>query len=340
MLVAGTRPECIKLAPVHYELKKRKIKHAFVHSGQHYDRRLTFDIINELNLDVHCTSPILEEKPTKQLARLMQRIDKLVNFYKANIVVMQGDTNTTLAGALVARKRNLTLYHVEAGLRSWDWRQPEEHNRRIVDHIADVNFTPTSYTKRILKEEGITNGIRTGNTVIDLALRYKDTVVAQPEDFGYLTLHRAETVDNEERLSILLQTLGKLPYNFMWPLHPRTKKRINQFNLSIPGNISICEPVSYLQSLMLLKSCKFVATDSGGLVEEATVFNKPVVILREYTDRPEAISAKQASLVGKFTEERIKVAFGIVNKTIPKASPFGDGHAAERICDEIIRRET
>ena len=340
MLVAGTRPECIKLAPVHYELKKRKIKHAFVHSGQHYDRRLTFDIINELNLDVHCTSPILEEKPTKQLARLMQRIDKLVNFYKANIVVMQGDTNTTLAGALVARKKNLTLYHVEAGLRSYDWRQPEEHNRRIVDHIADVNFTPTSYTKRILKEEGITNGIRTGNTVIDLALRYKDTVVAQPEDFGYLTLHRAETVDSKERLSILLQTLGKLPYNFMWPLHPRTKKRINQFNLSIPGNISICEPVSYLQSLMLLKSCKFVATDSGGLVEEATVFNKPVVILREYTDRPEALDSYHATLVKKFSKKWINAAFWIVNQTIPKANPFGDGHAAEKICDKITRRET
>jgi len=270
----------------------------------------------------------------------MQRIDKLVNFYKANIVVMQGDTNTTLAGALVARKRNLTLYHVEAGLRSYDWKQPEEHNRRIVDHIADVNFAPTTVNLTSLYDEGIYNGIVTGNTVIDLALRYKDTIEGKLENFGYLTLHRAETVDSQERLSVLLQTLGKLPYNFMWPLHPRTRKRIAQFSLDIPRNISVCEPVSYLQSLMLLKSCKFVSTDSGGLVEEATVFNKPVVILREYTDRPEAISAKQASLVEEFTEARIKVAFGIVNKTIPKASPFGDGHAAERICDEIIRRET
>jgi len=340
MLVAGTRPECIKLAPVHYELRKRKIKHAFVHSGQHYDRKLTFDIINELKLDIHCTSPVLEENPVMQLARLMRRINKLVDFYKANTIVVQGDTNTTLAGALVARKRNLTLYHVEAGLRSYDWRQPEEHNRRIVDHIADVNFAPTTVNLTSLYDEGIYNGIVTGNTVIDLALRYKDTIEGKLENFGYLTLHRAETVDSQERLSVLLQTLGKLPYNFMWPLHPRTRKRIAQFSLDIPRNISVCEPVSYLQSLMLLKSCKFVSTDSGGLVEEATVFNKPVVILREYTDRPEAISAKQASLVEEFTEARIKVAFGIVNRTIPKASPFGDGHAAERICDKITRRET
>lgn len=340
-IIAGTRPELIKLAPVIYQLQKEGTDYRLILSGQHYDYEMLYVFIEDFDLKNLVISPPAESIDfAHKFSLLTIKLSRLV---MADKVVVQGDTDTALAGALVARKNHNTLYHVEAGLRSHNWKQPEEHNRRIIDRISDVLFAPTDYAKKNLIREGIHPEKQriyvTGNTVIDAIkiVESKLKPVDVPEGFVYFTMHRAETVDNRKMLGTVLTTLKHIDEQLVWPLHPRTRRRINGFNLKIPKNVTVIKPVSYLESLWLLKNCKFVMTDSGGLVEEATYFRKFTLILRKYNDRPEACDYGYAAMTFLDPEKIIAYARLAPQMEVPRGpSPYGDGRAAERIVRCIL----
>jgi len=334
LLFAGTRPEIIKLAPVVWELKKQRVPFRFVVSGQHYNVELVDWFLKDCKLsDIVRLSSVKEEDPVKQLRTLISRVSAAIRVYKPSVVVVHGDTNTTLAAALSARKYSLKLCHVEAGLRSYDWRQPEEHNRIVVDHISDELFIPTVRNLMNLTSERVSGTLHlTGNPIVEAVKEFsKYTENPVYSEYVYLTLHRAETVDNESEFRSVISAIGKSEQLCVWPIHPRAEKRLAQFNIALPKNIITIKPVNYVESLSLLKYCKFVATDSGGLVEEATVLQKPVVILRKFNDRPEAVSEGFATMT--YLEEHYIIKhFELAEcRTVPKKSPYGDGKASKRI---------
>jgi UDP-N-acetylglucosamine 2-epimerase (non-hydrolysing) len=267
-------------------------------------------------------------------------------------VLIQGDTNTVLAAGICSLKSNLPISHVESGLRSNDWRMPEEHNRITVDHLSELLFAPTQNTKSNLISEKVHGKIFvTGNTVIDAINIYskisknKSQLTIPSSDFILLTLHRAENVDNKKILSSIIKGLINSNENIIFPIHPRTKKRLHEFGLynklSQNKNIHLLDSVSYFDILELMKNCSFIVTDSGGIQEEATspVIRKKVLVVRKTTDRPEAVETKMAEIIGLNEKNILKS----IKKTMknPKlhsrATPYGKGDASEKII-KVLKR--
>ena len=352
LLVVGTRPEIIKMAPIIIGLEKAGIEYLFVHTGQHYDYEMSRVFIEELGLpEPHISFSLENYNSVSQIGEIMIKLERTIagTGYRLSIALVQGDTNSTLASGLTALKLGLKLGHVEAGLRSYDWRMPEEHNRRVVDHISNYLFAPTEIAKKNLLEEQVWGEIYvTGNTVIDAIDMYLNKVgeiehqiMSQIKfaEFGLVTFHRAENVDNPYTLRDFVRILQRSPLPLVFPVHPRTKRRLLEQGLweeitSIP-HIQLLPPIGYFELLALLKNCKVVLTDSGGLQEEAThpAILKPVLVLRTSTERPEAVYAGFAKVVGTNPVVVLRELKRILSEDIklPKASPFGDGKASERI---------
>jgi UDP-N-acetylglucosamine 2-epimerase (non-hydrolysing) len=284
----------------------------------------------------------------------MTKLEAPLRSRKDNIVIIQGDTNSVLAAALTAVKLHVPIAHVESGLRSYDWRMPEEHNRRMVDHISDLLFAPTKESEKNLLNEGIYGKIYvTGNTVIDavnqhLPLAEKTSPVLQQIKFSeYIlaTFHRSENVDSPKILNNIIQGLIKSSLPIVISLHPRTKKKLISYGffekLKSAKNIQILPPVGYLDFLLLLKKSKFIVTDSGGIQEEATcpLIAKRVLILRISTERPEALGSKFTKLVELQSQSITKHMLLEWDDGKPKkllSSPYGDGTSSEKIV-EIVR---
>jgi UDP-N-acetylglucosamine 2-epimerase (non-hydrolysing) len=269
--------------------------------------------------------------------------------------LVEGDTNGVLATSLAAVKLSLPVGHVEAGLRSFDLRMPEEHNRRLTDHVAAYLFAPTETAENNLKKENVWGKIfLTGNTVIDAVIQHlpiaeKKSRILQKVDFrkfALATAHRAENVDDIRVLKNIMEAFAEAPVPVVCPMHPRTRKRLRQNKIyngyRESNNIQILPPLGYLDFLVLMKHCQMLVTDSGGIQEEATAPNirKPVLVIRLSTERPEAVKAGFADVVG--VEKR-----GILNameatlkhpRQLPQTSPYGDGDAGERITG-IIKNE-
>lgn len=348
-IVTGTRPEIIKVAPIIREFQKQKIAFNFIHTGQHYDYNMSLQFIKELNLPNPDHSFVLEnKKPTTQIAEMMTKLDKTLNNIKTKLLLIQGDTNTMLAAALTGIKLGLKVGHVEAGLRSYDWRMPEEHNRRMVDHISDILFAPTKIAERNLIEERVHGKVYvTGNTVIDavnqnmpLAEKYSNIMQSIIfKKFSLATFHRAENVDDPETLKGVVDAFIDSPIPIVFPAHPRTIKRLKQQQLleklKNAENVKLISPLGYFDFLVLMKNCEIILTDSGGLQEEATApcIRKPVLVLRLSTERPEAVEAGFAKVVGVNKNNILKALNDSLDKsqTLPLTSPFGDGRASEKI---------
>ncbi|MEM3824416.1 MAG: UDP-N-acetylglucosamine 2-epimerase (non-hydrolyzing), partial [Candidatus Bathyarchaeia archaeon] len=266
-----------------------------------------------------------------------------------------GDTNTVLAAAIVALKNRMKIGHVEAGLRSFDWRMPEEHNRRMADHISDLLFAPTEMAKQNLEEERVWGKIFVvGNTVIDALGMYFNKILEVERnimervkfgEYALVTFHRSENVDDPLTLRNFVEILQRSIIPIVFPIHPRTKKRLYEHGLlskveSIK-KVQLLTPLGYFEFLALMKNAKLIMTDSGGIQEEATYprIKKPVLVLRNSTERPEAVTAGFAKVVGLIpsvvlTELEKVLSSGI---RLPDVSPFGDGNAARRIVDKIIK---
>jgi UDP-N-acetylglucosamine 2-epimerase (non-hydrolysing) len=356
MIVVGTRPEVIKMAPVIRALEKHRQPFIFVHSGQHYDYNLSLQFIEELGLPKPDYSlKVRERSPAAQTGRMMITVEKVVKKENPGLMLIEGDTNTMLAAALAGFKQNVPVGHVEAGLRSYDFRMPEEHNRRMVDHASTYLFAPTKKAKQNLVGENVWGKIYvTGNSVIDALLQHvplaerKSKIKEQVrfKDYALATAHRMENVDNPRVLKNFLEAFTESPVPVVFSVHPRTKKKLHQWKmwreLSSSENVQTLPPLGYFDFLLLMKNCKLILTDSGGLQEEATApsIRKPVIVLRMSTERPEAVEAGFAKVVGTEKDSILTAITEILKKKVklPEKSPFGDGDAGEKIA-QIVEGE-
>ncbi|MEM4488854.1 MAG: UDP-N-acetylglucosamine 2-epimerase (non-hydrolyzing) [Desulfurococcaceae archaeon] len=352
----GTRPEIIKMAPIIGELERRGVEFIYVHTGQHYDYEMSRRFIEELKLpNPHVEFKLENSSPAAQIGEIMIRIEKALEAHrrKPGVTIVQGDTNSVLATALTSLRLGIRIGHIEAGLRSYDWRMPEEHNRRMVDHISDYLFAPTELNKRNLEEEKVLGQIYvTGNTVIDALETYFDKILdvetnvmsqVKFDEYVLVTFHRAENVDDPKNLKNFIEILKKTPIPVVYPIHPRTRKRLEEYGLlttlSNLEHAQILPPQGYFEFLALLKNSKLVMTDSGGIQEEATHprIRKPVLVLRNSTERPEAVRAGFARIVGLNPSVVLAELEKVLSHPpeLPSESPFGDGKAAERIVDAV-----
>jgi UDP-N-acetylglucosamine 2-epimerase (non-hydrolysing) len=355
VVVAGTRPEIIKMAPIIRGLNKTKLPALFVNCGQHYDYNMSQQFIENLELQAPDYSLKIESSsPGAQTAEIMMKTDQLLEKINPSILLVEGDTNSVLSAALAANKRVITIGHVEAGLRSFDLRMPEEHNRRLTDHISDYLFAPTQRAKANLMRENVWGKIYlTGNTAIDAVIQHlpiakkKSKIMERIpfKTFILVTAHRAENVDDGEFLESLIEVFSKSPLPIVYPMHPRTKKRLQENNrllhMEKMKNILILPPLGYLDFLVLMKKCSLVITDSGGIQEEATApgIKKRVLVIRLSTERQEGVEAGFAKVVGINKINILTAINEAINKKekMPSASPFGDGTAAIKIV-EIIKK--
>jgi UDP-N-acetylglucosamine 2-epimerase (non-hydrolysing) len=354
-IVVGTRPEIIKIAPIIRAFQNRSLDFRLIHTGQHYDYELSKLFIQELELPVPDYSfRLRESKPAAQIGEMMIKLGRALRRIDPKLLIIQGDTNSMLASALTGVKLSLPLGHVEAGLRSYDWQMPEEHNRRMVDHVSDFLFAPTNFAKRNLENEKVHGKIFvTGNTVIDAVKQYmpvasKKSVIMEKvkmEEYALVTFHRSENVDNPAVLGNIVRALTEMPIHAVFPVHPRTSKRLRQYKLlgklSSSKSIQLLPPIGYFDFLMLMKNCKIILTDSGGLQEEATApwIRKPVLVLKASTERPEAVESGFARVVGVEKRKILKELKKILEEPpkLPDTSPFGDGNAGVRIA-EIVEK--
>lgn len=350
-VVLGTRPEIIKMSPVIRECRNRGLDYFVLHTGQHYSYEMDKVFFEELelsqpkyNLDVGSASH------AEQTGRIMTGVEKVLAKEKPDVVLVQGDTNTVVAGALAASKMHNKVGHVEAGLRSFDRNMPEEINRIVADHISDYLFAPTETARDNLAKEGLpTDKISiTGNTIVDSV--YQNRVIAEKKvnilkslglkSKGYFlaTVHRAENVDNREQLSEILTSLTRIHEEFsipvLFPVHPRTRKMIERFRIELNG-INVIDPIGYLDFLQLEANAKLVLTDSGGVQEETCILGVPCITLRDNTERPETIEVGSNILVGAKSDiiiDRVRYMLGRGNGW---KNPFGDGHAGRKIASLI-----
>jgi len=354
--VVGTRPEIIKMAPILRRLDELGVEYRFIHTGQHYDYNMSLLFVKQLELRPPDRSFELEaSKPAAQIGEMMLKLEAAIGDLKSATVVIQGDTNTMLAAGLTAVKAGHTLAHVEAGLRSYDWRMPEEHNRRMIDHVSDILFAPTQLAARnLLEEQAWGEVLVTGNTVIDAIDLYIDRVEEaeervldglEPGGYVLATFHRKENVDDPKTLRDIVRALTSTPAPTVIPLHPRTRSRLEEqgllYKLAQHPRITLLPPQGYFEFLALMRNAAVILTDSGGVQEEAThpKIRKPVLIMRTSTERPEAIRAGFARLVGTTPHVILAELENILENPpkLPSESPFGDGRAAHRIVERLTR---
>jgi len=351
-IVIGTRPEIIKMAPIIRELEKRKLKYFIIHSGQHYSYNLDRIFFEQLNLPKPTHKlEVGSKSPGEQTANIIAKATKILQKIKPSIVLVEGDTNTVLAGAIAARKLNIPLGHVEAGLRSYDPIMPEEWNRKLADHCSDYLFAPTRNSRKNLLSEGISKNkiFVTGNTIVDSVYYNVRIAKKKPElfeelnlkskEFFLVSLHRQENVDDVKRFKSLVKSLTLLEQKYrlpiVFPIHPRAKKMARKFKLNF-GNIILIEPIDYLSFLFLEKNAKVVLTDSGGVQEETCILKVPCVTLRYNTERPETLTVGSNVIAGTTPTKILSCVNKMMGKKQSWKNPFGDGKAAKKIVKILI----
>ncbi|CAD5244028.1 non-hydrolyzing UDP-N-acetylglucosamine 2-epimerase [Thermococcus camini] len=356
--VFGTRPEIIKLAPVIRAFLDRGVEPLLIHTGQHYDYEMSSVFLEELEMppiDHHLE--VGSGTQAEQTGLAMIKIEKVLVDERPDVVLVQGDTNTVLAGALASVKLKIPVAHVEAGLRSFDRTMPEEINRILADHASEVLFPPTEEARKNLEREGITENVYVvGNTVVDAVLQNAEVAERKsdvlerfglkPKEYVLITAHRAENTDRRENLERLIEILEGLPTRAVYPMHPRTRGRLEEFGLwermASIENLTVTKPLGYLDFLKLEKNAFAIMTDSGGIQEEAIILNVPCLTLRYNTERPETVKAGGNVLVGLEKEralgylQRLLKDGELYRKMAGAANPFGDGKAGERIAEILM----
>ncbi len=352
-IILGTRPEIIKMSPVIRECQRRKINFFIIHSNQHYSEKLDKIFFKELNLPKpKYNLNVGSGKHGEITGRMLSLIEEILIKETPDRVLVQGDTNTVLAGGLAARKLNIKVGHIEAGLRSHDDEMPEEVNRILVDHLSTYLFPPTSLAKNNLLAEGVNkkNIFVTGNTVVDslfenLKIAIKKSLILKTLNvksgkYILATTHRQENVDNKERLVNLMSGLSELGDKMntpvILPAHPRLVKMLEVFSIKIGRSIRLTPPLGYLDFLVLEKNALVIATDSGGVQEEACILNVPCVTLRDNTERPETVEVGANVLVGTSSKLIVSEALKISKLRKKWKNPFGTGDAAKKIISSII----
>ncbi|NRP15023.1 non-hydrolyzing UDP-N-acetylglucosamine 2-epimerase [Marinobacterium sp. xm-a-152] len=346
LTIIGARPQFIKAAVVSRAFKEHRpdVQEILVHTGQHYDANMSDVFFDELEIP----------KPDYNLGigggthgqntgRMLEKLESLMLEVQPQWVLVYGDTDSTLAGALAAAKLHIPVAHIEAGLRSFNRKMPEEINRVMTDHIAEILFAPTETARQNLFTEGISEAkIKlVGDVMYDATLFYKEKA-RKPQlppqldirvgDFALCTIHRAENTDDPQRLKNIFQGLADSNASIVFPMHPRTKGKVANFGIAIPENVWAIDPVGYLEMVWMEANCRLVATDSGGVQKEAYFFGKPCVTMRDETEWVELVEAGWNTLVGSNAK---KISDALSGLSYPESTEFhyGKGNAAELIVD-------
>lgn len=353
--VIGARPQFVKAATVsraiinhNNESPEKAISEIIVHTGQHYDPNMSDVFFDEMEIPrPQYSLGVGGGSHGAMTGRQLEKVEEVLLKEKPDGVLVYGDTNSTLAGALAAAKLHIPVFHVEAGLRSFNMEMPEEINRILTDQISTLLFCPTETAINNLKQEGFDKRpikmTNTGDVMYDAALYYSDKSF-KPSDlkngddqFALVTVHRAENTDNFECLAEIVNALNELAKDMkvVCPLHPRTKKIIENSGFKL--DIAILEPVSYFEMIWLLQHCEIVLTDSGGLQKEAYFFKKPCVTLREETEWVELVEMKANILAGS-NKKKIHDAVKHFknNSFVSEQAIYGDGQASKKIVQEIV----
>lgn len=341
--VVGARPEFIQATPVSRALRKNH-QEILVHTGQHYDYKMSQTFFDELgipapdyNLEVGSGSH------AGQTAEILVRFEELLIKEKPDCVIVRGDTNSTLAGALAASKLHFPTVHIEAGERSFDRRMPEEINRLVADKLSSAFFCVSQTAVKQLANEGITKDVYwVGDVMLDANLanrplaRQKSTVLSTlgfaPASYGLVTVHRAANTDDPERLANIVKALSQVGETIIFPVHPRTRGALQKLDVQFDDNVRLIEPVGYFDMMVLEENARIIATDSGGVQREAYFMRKPCITLRDETEWTETVEVGWNKLVGV---ELDKIVSEWKTFTPPAEQPpiFGDGKAGEKIAN-------
>ena len=344
--IVGARPQFIKSAPVSRELAGH-FREVLIHTGQHYDHGMSDVFFEEMNI----------RKPDfnlgiggglhgEQTGRMLIEIEKVFAAIKPNCVLVYGDTNSTLAGALSAAKAGIPLAHVEAGLRSYNRAMPEEINRVLTDHVSTFLFCPTDVSVANLAKEGISRGVhQVGDVMYDALLhnvelaRGRSQVLPRlglnPGEYALATVHRAANTDDRNRMHSILEGFANLKTRVVFPVHPRTRKMMQEWGMLVHSNVLLIEPVGYFDMLILQENSNCILTDSGGVQKEAYLLGVRCITLREETEWVETVAAGWNRLVGVDTQSIVETHVAWQPQT-ERPPLYGNGHSAEKICRILI----
>ena len=343
LTVVGARPQFIKASALSRIVSESNdFKEVIVHTGQHFDQNMSEIFFEELNISKpDYNLGIGGSSHGEMTGRQLEALENVMVDEQPDCVIVYGDTNSTLAGAIAAAKLNITLVHIEAGLRSHNRKMPEEINRILTDHASDILFTPTDLGAENLINEGITNDkiFNVGDVMYDASIFFSKKAVKSKiiddlniDHFVLATIHRAENTDNPERLEKIFKGLSKSTIPVILPLHPRTKSCLEEFNIKLGENINLIEPVGYLEMIWLESNCQIICTDSGGVQKEAYFFKKPCITMRDETEWIELVDSGWNTLVGASEQ---KISSKVNNFDVPKEyrALYGEGNAANMIID-------
>jgi len=359
--IVGARPQFIKAASISRAITDHnnhadtiKIEEQILHTGQHYDHNMSQIFFDELEIPApHINLEVSSGSHGTQTGRMLEKIEFEFLKNQPDIVLVYGDTNSTLAGALAATKLHIPIAHVEAGLRSYNKEMPEEINRILTDNISNILFCPTDTAVKNLSKENITKGVyQIGDVMYDCCMFYKEkskliefnflkTLSVTKKNFQLATIHRAENTDDPEKLTNIFKALVKISspeYPTILPLHPRTRKLLQLANIIVSDAIHLVDPVSYLQMVALEVNARLILTDSGGVQKEAFIHKVPCITLRNETEWVETVDSGWNRLVGSDTKMILNGAKSALS-ALPKSWPsfYGDGNAAIIICDLLSK---
>ncbi|MEQ8525106.1 UDP-N-acetylglucosamine 2-epimerase (non-hydrolyzing) [Gracilimonas sp.] len=341
LTIVGARPQFVKAAVVSKALAEVGIEEEIIHTGQHYDHEMSTVFWDELNLPAPSVNlEVGSGSHGKQTGIMLQKIEEFIFGLPQNpdALLVYGDTNSTLAGALVASKLHIPIVHIEAGLRSFNKEMPEEINRILTDHASEFLFCSSEQGVDQLAKEGITHNVfNVGDVMYDALLTFseiadkkidlKQVLPFNKEEYYLATIHRPSNTDSDTNLNSVLQAFSKLSKPVVWPVHPRNKKKLK--SLAIPKNLHLIEPVSYFKMMVLLKNCSKVITDSGGLQKEAYWMKKPCITVRQETEWVETLKGGWNQLTGANTKAIVKAVQQ--NPDGDWTSLYGDGKATKKI---------
>jgi UDP-N-acetylglucosamine 2-epimerase len=345
--IVGARPQFIKAAVLSRVIGNLPdVTESIVHTGQHYDARMSDIFFDELELpQPKHTLHVGSGSHAQQTGQMMIAIEQLLMSEAPDALLVYGDTNSTIAGALTAAKLGIPVAHVEAGLRSFDRSMPEEINRCVTDHVSTWHFCPTEVAANNLRREGITQNVSiVGDVMYDALLHYSgesssrsvlNAIGVDPREYALCTIHRAGNTDDPERFRAIWHAISLLAAELpvVLPMHPRTLKVIEQLNLRIPAGVHVVEPVGYLEMLELERTSRLIVTDSGGVQKEAYMQRIPCVTMRENTEWTETVDSGWNRLVGSDPQRLMAAADEILRSGPPETHPelYGDGHAGDKV---------
>lgn len=358
--VVGARPQFIKVAAVSRAIQQRNsqsslpaIVEKIIHTGQHYDENMSKDFFDELRISrPDCNLKVGSGLHGEQTAKMLQRIEAVLLKERPDICMVYGDTNSTLAGALAAAKLHIPVAHVEAGLRSFNRKMPEEINRVVTDHVSDLLFCPTKTAVENLAKEGVTQGVHeTGDVMYDCVLFYAEKAKAIEEktlgslsmrskSYYLATVHRADNTDDVLRCTHIVEALNEIATMgspVILPLHPRTVVCIRKYGLKFAGDVKVVQPVSYLEMLVLENNARIILTDSGGLQKEAYCLRVPCITLRAETEWVETLKSGWNTLAGA-DKDRIINGVGRADEmqAVSPKSVYGNGDASRKIVKLLL----